>query len=150
MSRAEWADVTEEVVLNAWRKSGLFLEERIGDVVVPKELENHLDLVQDRTPVAAPEDTNIDMLIVHYQNKEFCNESDDVEEGVDEDTEEVYNERIVDVKTTAECIEFLKHITNKFISVGKEPPIEISNFKDRIKQLSQVLSRITQFFTNND
>ena len=106
MSRAAWAEVTEEVVLNAWRKSGLFLEERIGDVVVPKELENHLDLVQDRTPVAAPEDTNIDMLIVHYQNKEFCNESDDVEEGVDEDTEEVFNERIVDVKTTAESLNF--------------------------------------------
>ena len=60
--RAAWAEVTEEVVLNAWRKSGLFLEERIGeDVVVPKELENHLDLVEDQTPVAAPEETNIDL-----------------------------------------------------------------------------------------
>ena len=90
------------------------------------------------------------MLIVHYQNEEFCIESDDVEEGVYGDTEEVYNESIVDVKTSAQCIEFLKYITNKFISVGKEPPIEISNLKDRIKQLSQVQCRITQFFTKND
>ena len=43
----------------------------------------------------------------------FCDESDDVEEGVVGDTKEVYNENIVDVKTSAECIEFLKHITQQ-------------------------------------
>ena len=132
MLGAAWAEVTEEVVLNAWRKLGLFLDERIGEeVVVPKELVSHLDLVEDQTPVAAPEETNIDLLIDNYQNEEFCDESDDVEEGVDGDTKEVYNENIVDVKTSAECIEFLKHITNKFISVGKEPPIEIANLEAR-------------------
>ena len=42
--QAEWAEVTEEVVLNRWRKSGLFLEKRVGeDVEVPKQLENHSD-----------------------------------------------------------------------------------------------------------
>ena len=151
MLQAAWAEVTEEVVLNAWRKSGIFLEELIGeDVEVHKELENDLDLVEDQTLVAAPEETNIDLLIDNYQNEEFLDESDDAEEREEGNAKEVSNENIDDVKTSAECLEFLKHITNKFISVGEEPPIEIANLEDRIRQLPQVQSKITEFFTKSD
>ena len=50
MLQAAWADVTEDVVLNAWRKSGIFLGNLFNgeDVEVPKELENHLDIVEDQ------------------------------------------------------------------------------------------------------
>ena len=48
-------------------------------------------------------------------------------------TKDVSDESVVDVMTSAECLEYLKHITNKFISVGMEPPIEISNLEDRIR-----------------
>ena len=32
---------------------------------------------------------------------------------------------VVNVKAPAECLEYLKHITNKFISVGMKPPIGV-------------------------
>ena len=34
---------------------------------------------------------------------------------------EMSDKSVVNVKTPAECLEFLKHITNRFISVGMEP-----------------------------
>ena len=55
---------------------------------------------------------------------------------MDGDTEEVYNECIIDVKTSAECIKFVKHISNKFISFANEPLNEISNVVTRIRILS--------------
>ena len=40
---------------------------------------------------------------------------------------EMSDKSVVNVKTPAECLEYLKHITNKFISVGMEPPIGFVN-----------------------
>ena len=38
---------------------------------------------------------------------------------------EMSDKSVVNVKTPAECLEYLKHITNKFILVGMEPPIGV-------------------------
>ena len=87
---------------------------------------------------------------------------------------------VVNVKTPAECLEYLKHITIKLISVGMEPTIGvvthpatrqwpgggkeipgstrqsrvlpgiISNLEDRIRRFPQVQTMITEFFANNN
>ena len=38
---------------------------------------------------------------------------------------EMSDKSVVNVKTPAECLEYLKHITIKLISVGMEPPIGV-------------------------
>lgn len=117
--------------------------DRVSDVV-----QTNLDLIEDETLVAAPEKTDIDQVIDDFQSLEFHDVSEDDEDDVV--TKDVSDESVVDVKTSAECLEYLKHITNKFISVGMEPPIEISNLEDRIRQFPQVQTMITEFFANND
>ena len=63
---------------------------------------------------------------------------------------EMSDKSVVNLKMPAECLEYLKHITNKFISVGMEPPIEISNLEDRIRQFPQIQTMITELFANNN
>ena len=144
MLRAAWAEVTQEVVLNAWKKSGIFPEDRIVEsdhIKVPQEPEiTELEIEEYQTQISPPEETDIDLLIDDHLMSE---DSDSDEETVG--VKEEFEENIVSVKTSAECLEFLRHITNKFISVDKVPPIEIANLEHIIRQLPQVQPPITNF-----
>ena len=50
------------------------------------------------------------------------------------------------VKSTLECLDYLKQIHNRFFATGLEPSLEIANFKDKLRSLPKHESYLTDFF----
>ena len=99
---------------------------------------DEIDALEGAASLFPPEETDIDRLIEveTMMMKEGENEEP-------ENQEEVVNE----VKSTDECLKYLRHINDRFIAPGLDPPMEITNFEDLLRRLPQRQSVVTDFFT---
>ena len=137
MVRASWSNVTEQVVRNCWKKSGLTFEESAAEVVemFPEEVDRMADY-EDQEPVAEEPETNLDVILAEMHP---CEIDEPMSESDEEEPEPT-------LPTTTECLAFLRQIRNRFIFSTGEAPDSIIELEQGLMRLPQKQPVITDFF----
>ena len=96
--------------------------------------------MEDGVSVLPSEETGIERFIETERVQQ-----QDTKQEVETDYVDESEEVITEVKSTNECLTYLKEVTNRFIASGVEPPIHITHLENTLRQHPLNHTKITDF-----
>ena len=153
--RASWnIDVHESVILNAWKKSGLFGDPDTGngtpdfDGLEDTDDTDIHEMAKIEDDINVDEEPEQDIMVIMNDYLGIEESAENVKEE-QSDNDSVCMEQNLP-PTTEECLQFLFLIESRFLTATGDIPDALIDLKTQLAQLPKKQSSITDFFTRSD
>ena len=147
MLRVSWEDVTVVTIQKSWKKSSIFVQNTQMESGEDPEDETinggEIEDIEDTSSIFPPQEADLENLLNLVEEEEKL---EDVNKDEDPEYDNIEEKEVKQVKSTLECLDYLKEIHNRFVTAGMEPPLGIANLEDKLRSLPKHQSYLTDFY----